>query len=252
MKDQKQDSEGENIANWLLEHTAEEAETRTTPGCQIHTVPPSPLLLSVDREGGKKNQRPFQLGGTMCLTTSSHTFIARVTSQNSCRTPRHATHTCDSSSSCVSTVTVPSFEASPLAQCSNLARLLGGSPRVSEPDASWDLVSSVESGESWTISLLLMKAWSSLSVSCGGEAEWIQVWDLCEVAAVWGWGGSPAQVVWMQPEHLCSRTWARSGSSSRLPAASGPPVCLSPSEAAWPQPAGGTVSLHLRNASLNR
>lgn len=101
-----------------------------------------------------------------CSTRRVQTFTAWVGSQSSCRTPKHTTHTRSSSSFCFSADV--SSDVLPLLLGSSFALLLGGGSCASEPAASWDLLfSSLHSAaESWDVELVVMKVWSSLSISC--------------------------------------------------------------------------------------
>lgn len=108
---------------------------------------------------------------TQWMFKGTLTFTAWVLPHSSWRIPKHTTHTRDSSSFSLSTAAASSSDGASVTLGSSFALLLGGSSDGSDAAASWDLLfPSADSAavESWDLvfSVLLMKAWSSLSVSC--------------------------------------------------------------------------------------
>lgn len=114
--------------------------------------------LPTDRKKPPSAWREPVTVGLSLARTHTRTFVAWATSQNSCRTPRQATHTRDSAPAAAS----PGASGSS-GSCS-LARLLGGSGWTSGPEAPGEPRPSEGPGEPWTGAS--SKARSSRSVSC--------------------------------------------------------------------------------------
>lgn len=118
-----------------------------------------------------KHDKLWHCGDSVGYESSAHTFTAWGVPQSSCRIPKHTTHTPDTSSFSLTTAAVSSSDRAPVALGSSFALLLGGSSGGSDTAASWDLlfpsVDSAAAAASWDLvfSVLLIKAWSSLSVS---------------------------------------------------------------------------------------
>lgn len=223
---------------WPLGHTAEQAERRTTPDCWTRTVLPSPPWRSVNTTTPYIHLRweRVMMFDFTCANLHGLSVVAEFLQD----AQTHHAHTrlfillflCRRFLWCVATFVGLQFRSFTRWRfvCFWACCIMGFVVFLFAL-CCWILGCGVSGDESLkSLEYILCKTITQSMTSWKPAATF---WPQMKAG-----GGSPVDVVCMQPERSHSRTWARSERSNRPPAASGWWAYPSPSEAAWLQAAG--------------